>query len=373
MLRITRPLGAMVAIVTAMNVAVAQANPANFCPRGLSSPFGFGPTLSKTDVRPYECPDIAQPVVTLDVASRYDQSVETKDEEDAAAAAAYEAAMATIRDYQRAVIRAANTAMRDSKRAQAAVDCAARHLITWAEADALSDMQSHTANQNRGQFLASFALAWLQIRDKVYDGNDRALVEHWISRMADSTMIYMETRKEKRSGQNNHRYWAGLATAASGIVTNRCELYRWGVGALDLAISQVDDNGYLPFELERGQRALEYHMFALGPLLMLAVLEQQQGRDRLADNDGALRRVVDNVAKAVLDPTEIAEMAESEQRKPDGDAGMPASHRLSWAELMLRLDPAYSLGFSIDITRPIGLSGLGGNLTMLLRHEEDEQ
>ena len=373
MLQVKRPAGALVAIVTAMNVAVAQAQTADFCPMGLSSPFGFGPAFNTEEVRPYECPDIVAPVVSLDVASRYDQDVETKDQEDADAAAAYEAQMMLIRDYQRNLIRAANTAMRDSKRGQAAVACAADHMVTWAAADALSDMQSHTANQNRGQFLASFALAWLQVRDRVADADERAVVEAWLGRLADSTMMYMETRKDKTSGRNNHRYWAGLATAASGIVTDRCELYRWGVSALDLAIEQVNDDGYLPLEIGRGQRALEYHMFALGPLMFLALLEKQQGRDRLDDRDGALRRLVENVAKGVVDPSEIATLAGAEQRKPDGDAGMPASHRLSWAELLLELDPEFALGFSIETIRPIGLSGLGGNLTMLLRHEEDEQ
>ena len=118
----------------------------------------------------------------------------------------------------------------------------------------------------------------------------------------DGTIAYFDGRTGKTSSLNNHRYWAGMAVAASAIVSGNCDHYVWGVGALDVAAAQITPDGYLPLELDRGKRARDYHLYAMGPLMMLAYMEHAQGRDALAAHDGALAlfsRLEDNFAEEI--------------------------------------------------------------------------
>ena len=360
-------VSSVIALAVAAQAATAQVD---ICARGLISPFVAIPQVASGNMDAYECAPAPAPIISLDVESRYDQSVETRDEVDEVASAAYEQEMEAVRDFQRLVVKAANTAISNPRRAQSAADCAAGYLYDWAQSDALSDLGTNTANLNRSPFLSSFALSWLQIRELIYDSNIREVIEGWLDRQARDTITFSQSREGKVSGENNHRYWAGLAVSATGIVLSDCSLYSWGVGALNLAATQVDENGYLPHELARGERARNYHMYALGPILMLTLMERSQGRDALALNDGALRRLVQTVTNSVLDPSEIENLAGAVQLSDDEANGLPASHRMGWSELLYELDPDFEFGLSLDSVRPIGLSALGGNLTLLLKNGE---
>ena len=362
--------GATVAVC--FSTAIASSAPPDLCRDGFVSPY--------PPVRPavvglpelYECEWAPMPVVSLDAQSKYDQDDPNKDQLDAAAAAAFEAEVEDLRAYQRLLVRAANESRRNPEQAVSAIECTTNYLLDWVRADALSDMQSHTAQQHRSVYVATMALAWLQVRDRVLHDSHHQEISDWLLRRADEIVVYFDGRTDKVSGQNNHRYWAGLAVAASAQITGNCDHYDWGVSTLDLAAGQVTPFGFLPHELDRGQRARDYHLYALSPLMMIAMMEHNAGRDPFARNNGALAHLVEQSIHSIFDPTLIEEFAGETQIELRGDNGLPRGHQIAWMELVHRMRPDLLNEIDLDAIRPLSFSSLGGNLTVLLEHTGGE-
>jgi poly(beta-D-mannuronate) lyase len=55
--------------------------------------------------------------------------------------------------------------------------------------------------------------------------------------------------------------------------------------------------------MNRGQRALHYHLYALAPLIMLAELGEANDIDLYAENNGAIHRLVTFCEAGLEDPT----------------------------------------------------------------------
>ncbi len=94
---------------------------------------------------------------------------------------------------------------------------------------------------------------------------------------------------------NNHSYWAAWSVMATSIATNRRDLFDWAVKEYKVGVNQVDDQGFLPNELKRQQRALSYHNYALPPLSMIASFALVNGVDLRQENNSALKRLGDKV------------------------------------------------------------------------------
>ena len=80
----------------------------------------------------------------------------------------------------------------------------------------------------------------------------------------------------------------GLGVLATGLATDDDALWQAGHAAFQKGIDDIQDDGSLPLEMARGQRALHYHDYALAPLVMMAELAsarpglvcEQGSRDR---------------------------------------------------------------------------------------------
>ncbi|MCV2866059.1 alginate lyase family protein [Albidovulum sediminicola] len=335
------------------------------CVAALRSPFPDRDMPVSAAPEAYDCAEAPAPVVSLDAISKYDQESPNRDKLDAEAAAAFEAEMEGLREFQKLVVRAANASRLKPEQAQSAADCASAYIVEWVRADALSDMQSHTAQQHRSIYVGTIALAWLQVRDRNDKPLEQTEVEAWLATRAEEIVTYFGDRNDKPSGRNNHRYWAGAAVAASGIATGRCDLYAWGTSALDIALAQVTAEGYLPLELDRGTRARDYHLYALAPLMLLALMEKNRGRDVMADHNGALRRLVAQTLDAVADPGAIAEKTGEEQIAFTGEDGAPKGHQMAWFVLLQQIDPDFAAGFDLELPQPLAFTSLGGDLAKL--------
>lgn len=365
------PLWAGMLVVAAQLATSASPVLADFCASGLASPYAPAPMAISQKPKDYECDAVIAPVVSLGVESKYDQGDANKDKLDAEAKAAYDAGMSNLRAYQKQLINAANTVYKSEQKRQSAAECATGYLLAWAREDALSDLETDTAKQNRSPLLASFALGYLQVRDQISDAEERREITDWLVRQAEDMTTYFDGRSKKTSARNNHRYWAGLAAAAVGTAANRCDLYKWGVDSAKVGLRQVDTDGFLPLEIERGSRAREYHLYALGPLVLLAGMEAKQGRDLLAYNKSALRRLISATLASLHDPLRIATAAGEPQIPLDGDKAMPAPHRIAWFEVLADLAPELLINYNMNALRPLGFSSLGGNLTALYLREEE--
>ena len=96
---------------------------------------------------------------------------------------------------------------------------------------------------------------------------------------------------------------AGFSIAAAGIAADDRQLFRWGMDSYKHGVSQIRDDGTLPLEMARGQRALHYHLYALAPLVFLAEFGEANGLELYAEHDYAIRRLVAVCVQGLQDPS----------------------------------------------------------------------
>ncbi|HEY9217760.1 MAG TPA: alginate lyase family protein [Phenylobacterium sp.] len=309
-----------------------------------------------------------EPVVSLAGESRYVKSDPARADIDREAAEAYERAVAPLRTFEREVVRHANRFVKSRGKTPAHAAKAGGMLLNWAKADALSDMRSDTAQFNRSSAVSSLCLAWLQVREAIDPGDPgKREIESWLGRLGRQVRDFYDDRDEqKRSSRNNHRYWAGLAAASAGVVDGDGRLLDWGLNSGDLGLAQVTPDGALPLELSRGKRALYYHAYAVGPLVMLAELGARNGRSLYDARRGALHRLVAYTLAGIDDPERVAKEAGAEQERLGRDGGPYDRSDVAWLEIYdARFGGRNPWASRMDDLRPLTFTRLGGDLTLL--------
>ncbi|WP_280284321.1 alginate lyase family protein [Pseudomonas sp. BN415] len=110
---------------------------------------------------------------------------------------------------------------------------------------------------------------------------------------------------------NNLQDWAAWAVMAASVVVDRRDLFEWSVAQLRIGVSQVDAEGYLPNELRRETRALAYHNYSMGPLMMMMMMmmafAQANGIDLRTDNHRAIQRLATCVEQGIENPRRFEE------------------------------------------------------------------
>ena len=237
--------------------------------------------------------------------------------------AAYEAASKPYGDVEESVERAADNFQRTGSREAAA--CAAQILFAQAQAKSMTgSMSSNQAYYVQNWALGALAVAWLKVRP----AGDAALgltpaqsaaINAWMKTVAGQVEDYFEHLHEKgaESGRNNHFYWAGFAVMAAGIAANDRSLYHWGSGTYTFGVDQIRPDGTLPLEMDRGQRALHYHLFALAPLVTMAELAQANGDGLYAWNHSRLELLVARTIAGLSDNHFFQEKSGVAQDTPD--------------------------------------------------------
>jgi poly(beta-D-mannuronate) lyase len=116
-------------------------------------------------------------------------------------------------------------------------------------------------------------------------------------------------------------------------------------------------------EVERGRKALEYHLYALAALVTLAELGERNGLPLYKECGGALGRVVAFTLDAIADPSRIVALAGTAQ-DPAGSYLTPA--KLVFMEPWLQRHPDAAVRVaSLLAQRPLALTDLGGDQTLL--------
>jgi poly(beta-D-mannuronate) lyase len=313
--------------------------------------------------RQTECPAAPEPMLSLDLASKYGEDGPERDDVDEKAEAAFDAAMTPLRDYSSLVVRYANRFTDKGRRGDA--DCALALLAAWARADALARPRSHTAVFKLATTLSGLGMAYLQVKAAATE-EDRAAIEAWFARQARRIRTHFDALATPRAKVNNHRAWAGLAVAVSGLVAQDKPLLDWGLTSYEAAACHAEASGMLPTEIVRGKKARDYHLFALAPLTMLAEIGEANGWNSASICEGALGRIMAFSLAAIDDPTAIEEMAEHPQAPfPKGDA-VPPANRLAFLEPALRRWPgAFPIEARARALRPLKAIDLGGDMTLL--------
>lgn len=173
------------------------------------------------------------------------------------------ASVKPLEDFGRQIVKLAD------RRDGASHTCALNWLVHWAEGEAmLGTMSSEQAFFEREWMLAELSLAYGKLQAAA-PPQQRRVIDAWLVRLAGEVMPHVDHKKGKR---NNHYYWAGLAVAAAGRVTGHDEAIAWGRKVFDYAMGQIEEDGALPYEMDRAGRALNYHLFAAEPLVMLGAI-----------------------------------------------------------------------------------------------------
>jgi poly(beta-D-mannuronate) lyase len=167
------------------------------------------------------------------------------------------------------------------------------------------------------------------------------------------------TRPWRTDNRNNHAYWAGLAVAATGDTVGDPALVAWGLRQAEVGITQIRPDGTLPLEMERGARALHYHLFALTPLVMLAEIGLRHGAKLYAARHGALRRLAERALAGLDDPAWFAVRAGAPQDAP----GHLPPEDVAWMEPYYARFRDPGLEPWLDRLRPVRSARLGGDVT----------
>ena len=102
----------------------------------------------------------------------------------------------------------------------------------------------------------------------------------------------------------------------------------WAVKEYRVGANQVDEQGFLPNELKRKQRALAYHNYALPPLTMIASFAQVNGVDVRGENNNALQRLAQRVLNGSKDPSAFKARNGEKQDMKD----LKIDSKYSWME-----------------------------------------
>ena len=231
-----------------------------------------------------------------------------------------------IEDYLARIADDASRYRFDPATGAADARCALAWLAAWADQGAmLGKLSTRQSYYVRKWTLAGLALSYAKLRAAA-SASQQAAIDKWLRALADATIEHSDAYKGAR---NNHYYWEGLAVSAVGALTGDQRYLAWGRKVFEAAMAQVAANGSLPLEMARAIKALDYHAFAVTPLVMIAsILDLHSPK-----LDGLVRFTI----AQTKNPARIEQLTGFTQQIP-GDAGM------SWEVIYARheADPGFA-------------------------------
>ena len=323
----------------------------------------FAPASVAAD-EAFVCSDAPKPVISLSYQSRYADNDEARVEIDQERKADVLAALKPLDKFVDMISLASadlyeGTAEERAVRATCLVD----QLAVWADADALSDVSTETANLTVGSRLAAFSMVLWQTKPYAPDHPDRAKVLDWLEQRIDSqTVFWKDAPRGARVG--NLRAWAALAAAATAQQTGRTDHQTWAVASLRDVMCTAEPDGSLPQEMSRGRFALHYQLHAIAPLVTASVLLERQGVRASTLCDGALHRIVHFAMSDLFDGSKTKAKTGVAQSLFDGSAHLTA-FQLAWIEPYMVLKRTETLEATAEALRPLIYSKLGGNQTRI--------
>jgi poly(beta-D-mannuronate) lyase len=234
----------------------------------------------------------------------------------------------TVEPYQEVVKKIINAAdAYQTTGSRAAAECAALLIDTAAKDRFLAGrMDGNQSFFVQKWLVGAIAIAYLKTRPSgVVSAAQSTGIIHWLKDVAGQSITFADppnARRPPSHSLNNHRYWTGLEVAAIGIGADNRSFYKWGIGSAEVGIGQIEKDGTLPLEMDRAARALHYHLFAAGPLVMLAEFAAANGKDLYSSRNQALKRLVDRATSGVADPAYFVQKTGVSQEIPPWSAAV---------------------------------------------------
>jgi poly(beta-D-mannuronate) lyase len=305
---------------------------------------------------PYTCP--AVPTIPHDLTTDgfYRLDDPTHSIIDPVRQAAYTASAGPVKSAGQVIVAAADAFRTTGSRA--AAQCVVDRTYALAKDASFSGkMSSNQAYYVQGWVAGAIAIAYLKIRTThLATPAQEKLLAAWLLSIDDQTRGYYNRHAQGGDGQNNHFYWAGVQSSATGIVANDKAAFDWGINTYKNGVGQIRPDGTLPREMERGTRALHYHLYALAPLVLLAEFGEANGDDLYALNHGAIHHLVKISINGLVDPTPFAKATGVKQEV----AAVPSGDQIGWAPPYQRRFPNPTLARFIAGAPSLSVYYLGG-------------
>jgi len=309
-----------------------------------------------------KCPRVPKPVISLEIGSRYEKGDASRSEIDEDSNSDVNRALRPLDLFVRTV--AALTKGSAGKRSSDEKHmCLYDALASWADAGALSDLGTLNAKLAVSPRLAGLAIAYNEAKEQTSPPAEKQrAIEAWLGQLGRRLQSFFEKDAPDMASQNNLRAWAALAAAQIGLATNDDDLISWGSKSTEMVVCSADEDGALPFEMKRGDKALHYQLHAVAPLVVNTVLLGDHSGDGFNACGGKLQRIVDFTLSALEDPRLAAEKAGTEQSFSTGGETLEP-FQLAWVEPYLKLQKDEKALRFAQKYRPLSNSNLGGNLT----------
>ena len=221
-------------------------------------------------------------------------------------------------------------------------------------------MSSNQAYYVQGWVIGALGIAYLKIRDSRVVGRENAkLLTSWMKTVSKQTMDYYDAQLAKPGHEdgNNHVYWAGVQVGAIAIAANDRTMFDWALAAYRNGVRQITPEGTLPEEMRRGQRALHYHLYAASPLVYIAEFGEDNGIDLYAENNGALKLLVERSTAGLAGSGYFDQQAGIKQDTPNGP---PSGEAIGWAKVYVKRFPDPTISALIAKAPSLSYMYLGG-------------
>lgn len=306
---------------------------------------------------PYSCP--TAPALPHDFATNSYYVDSHHSIPDATLKKKYEDSVAGVEGFSRDVVKAADAFQTSGSRTAAV--CVASLLGSAASQKALTGtMGGHQATYVQGWNLGAWAVAFLKVRSSgAVPADEQSHIAAWLKKLAEENRAYYEHKREHRGpsdAHNNHLYWAGFAIAGAAIADNDHGLFRWAVDAYREGVGDIRADGTLPMEMDRGQMALHYHLYALAPLIMLAEFGEANGLDLYAEHNYAIKRLIALCVAGMQDPS----FFQQRTGVPQVTTSEIEAWQISWAQPYMRRFPDPKLSELLVKVPRLNYTMLGG-------------
>jgi poly(beta-D-mannuronate) lyase len=314
------------------------------------------------------CPAVPAAPTSLYIETPYKKGDPTFSHVDPQAEQQVDALMKPIRDFYVAVdVQAGRYTLSDGANIGAGA-CALSMMDNWARQSAVTRLTGHDAYLFRANMISALAIDFMEVRGlDTGDPGQRRRVAEWLHGMAEDSLSHWRALPpDSMVNHNNHRAWAALATAATGVATNDRSLLNWGVDSAKVVACEADASGALPREIGRAGRARLYSLYAAEPLVMTAELAAANGVDLYGACGGAIRRIANYALRSVDDPSDMEARTGVKQEafyKPDGSFNKA---QIAWAEVYKHRFPDAPLPANFAAGKPYFAPDLGGGIGALV-------
>lgn len=329
----------------------------------------------RVDIEPFSSESIdarcapmpAQPLKDMEFNGIYKKSDPHRAEIDEESRKEYLEETKGLRKFENELIDLANRYIKSDGHDYIAAYCGMKWLHEWASADAFLGHANAQGAFLRQWSLAVLSSAYLQLEAGWADAADKDTIETWLRTVADKVMADNSGLSGAVKKRNNHMYWAAWGVTATGIALNDRDLYDWGVNRLKYAIHvQIEKDGYLPLEMNRGKKALQYHVFALTPLILTAEAAYRNGEDLYEANDGALHALVRRTFEGMKDSSWFEKKSGFKQES----SNEMSNEHFAWMEIYNARFPDPEMTSWLTAHRPVMSRRAGGDITYLFTQSD---